>query len=258
MDLELEENNELNNNLSLEKNNQLNNNLNLEGNNLEIKENQNTFLNSMLWKTIDNGIDIGLRYLLPDYIENQVIELKDNLINYGLKEGISKSIKLAIETGRSVIGIATGNFENISQIESAIKNGGIIDSVSRLLDDVIDKTVSSGKIGKSIATIIKNGKDSILNNVEKNIESTLTKQVTGAKNLEGYIENWKKYYSSQDFRNMEKEYQKIEKEIKELVPIENTLNNAKTVETLHNLIKNNENKFKLSDEEIELAKKLSL
>lgn len=258
MDLELEENNELNNNLSLEKNNQLNNNLNLEENNLEIKENQNTFLNSMLWKTIDNGIDIGLRYVLPDYIENQVIELKDNLINYGLKEGVSKTINSAIETGKSVIGIATGNFENISQIESAIKNGGIIDSVSNLLDDVIDKTVSSGKIGKNIATIIKNGKDSILNNIEKNIESTLTKQVTSAENLEGYIENWKEYYSRQDFNNMEKEYQKIETEIKELVPIENTLNSARTIETLHNLIKNNENKFKLSDQEIELAKKLSL
>ena len=51
--------------------------------NLVKEKTQNEFLNSTLWKTINNGIDIGLRYLLPDLIEDEVIELKDNLINFG-------------------------------------------------------------------------------------------------------------------------------------------------------------------------------
>lgn len=58
--------------------------------NLVNEKNQNEFLNSTLWKTINNGIDIGLRYLLPDLIEDEIIELKDNLINFGLKDGIKK------------------------------------------------------------------------------------------------------------------------------------------------------------------------
>ena len=57
---------------------------------------------------------------------------------------------------------------------------------------------------------------------------------------------------------MEKEYRKIKTELKELVPIENTINNARNIELLHNLIKNNGQDFNLKQEEIELANKLSL
>ena len=46
-----------------------------------------------MWKTINSGIDIGIRYLLPDLVENEIIDLKDNLINLGLKDGIKKSAK---------------------------------------------------------------------------------------------------------------------------------------------------------------------
>ena len=57
---------------------------------------------------------------------------------------------------------------------------------------------------------------------------------------------------------MEKEYKKIKTELKELVPIENTINNARNIELLHNLIKNNGQNFNLSQQEMELANKLSL
>ena len=57
---------------------------------------------------------------------------------------------------------------------------------------------------------------------------------------------------------MEKEYKKIKTELKDLVPIENIINNARSIELLHNLIKNNGQDFKLTQEEIELANKLSL
>ena len=56
---------------------------------------------------------------------------------------------------------------------------------------------------------------------------------------------------------MEKEYNKIKSELKKLIPIENTINNARNVELLHNLIKNNGQNFNLTQEEIELANKLS-
>ena len=36
--------------------------------NLEKNNRREDFLNSTLWKTINNGIDIGLRYLLPDLV----------------------------------------------------------------------------------------------------------------------------------------------------------------------------------------------
>ena len=225
-------------------------------NSLEIK--QNNFLQSALGKAINNGINIGLRYLLPNWAEDKVIELKDNLLNYGLKDGISKTIQSVIDTGKSAIGIVTGNFENINQINEAVKNGGILDSVSEIFDSVLNKIYSSGKLNDTTLNLIKNGKNSILNNVEKNIESTLTTQITSSQRMEKYINSWKEYFQNKDFPGMDKEYKNIKTELKQLVPIENTINSARSIELLHNLIKNNGQDFKLTQEEIELANKLSL
>ena len=223
---------------------------------LEKSNTKENFLNSTLWKTINNGIDIGLRYLLPDLIEDEIVDLKDNLINFGLKEGIKKSIDSVIQTGKEAVGIFSGNFENIGQLQRAIKNGGVIDKVSDVLDTVIEKAEGAGKINRIVGNTIKKGKSALLSSVENNIESTLNDQISGVQRMDKYINNWKEYYNRKDFEGMQKEYKKIKNELKELVPIENTLKNARYVENIHNLIKNNGCNFNLCNEEIELAKNL--
>ena len=136
--------------------NTLDNNIEIN-NNLEIEKDQKNFLETTLGKTINTGIDIGIRSILPDFIEEQIIDLKDNLIKYGLKDGIKKSIDDAIDIGKSAIGIVSGNFENISQMQEAIKSGGIIDNVSGLLDTVINKVQSNGLINSTVARTIIQG-----------------------------------------------------------------------------------------------------
>ena len=235
--------------------NVLNNSIELN-NNLEIEKEQKNFLETTLGKTINTGIDIGIRAILPDYIEEQIIDLKDNLIKYGLKDGIKKSIDDAINIGKSAIGIVSGNFENIAQMQEAIKNGGIIDNVSSLLDSVINKVQSNGLINSTVARTIKQGKNSILNNVEKNIENTFNNQIKALNYTEKYIENWKNYFENKDFNGMEKEYKKIKAEMNYLAPIEKMINEARTIENLHMLIKNNGQDFNLTKEQMELAEKL--
>ena len=205
--------------------NTLDNNIEIN-NNLEIEKDQKNFLETTLGKTINTGIDIGIRSILPDFIEEQIIDLKDNLIKYGLKDGIKKSIDDAIDIGKSAIGIVSGNFENISQMQEAIKSGGIIDNVSGLLDTVINKVQSNGLINSTVARTIK------------------------------YIKNWKNYFENKNFNGIEKEYIKINKQINNLAPIEKMINEARTIQNLHNLIKNNGQDFNLTQEQIELAKKL--
>lgn len=228
---------------------------NLE-NNLEIK--QNNFLQSTIGKAINNGINIGLRYLLPNWAENKVIELKDNIFNYGLKDGIHKTIKSVIDMGKSAAGIVTGNFENINQINDAIRNGGIIDSVSEIFNSVLNKMKETGKINNTTYSLIINGKESILSSIEKNIESTLENQISASQKIDKYINNWKEYYNKKNFYGMEKEYKKIKTTLKDLVPIENTIKNARNIETLHNLIKNNGYNFNIKQEEFELANKINI
>ena len=232
-----------------------NNNLEVE-NNLTVEKEQKGFLESTLGKTINAAVDIGIRALLPDFIDEQIINIKDNLLEYGLGDGIKKSIDDAIDLGKSAIGIFTGDFENISQMQSAVKNGGLIDGVSSLLDTVVDKVSDAGLISNGVAETIKQGKDVILNNVESNIENTFSEQYSAIENIDNYINNWKDSFEKQDFDNMEKEYLKLEEQMQTIAPLTKTIEEAKTIELLHNLIKNNGQDFNLSQEQLELVEKL--
>ena len=103
---------------------------------------------------------------------------------------------------------------------------------------------------------IKDGKNIILNNVESNIEKTFTDQIKSSEYTNKYISNWKNYYEEKNFEGMDREYKKIKKELKNLIPIEKTINEARTIENIHTLIKNNGQNFDLPKEVFELAEKL--
>ena len=77
-----------------------------------------------------------------------------------------------------------------------------------------------------------------------------------AHKLLSYIDNWKNSFKNQDFAKMEREYKKLEKQLQQIAPIEKTINEAKTIEVLHNLIKNNGQDFNLTNEQLELAERL--
>lgn len=222
----------------MELNNEINNNINVEKNN---------FLNSVLGKTINTAIDIGLRAILPDLIENQVIDIKNALLQNGLKSGIDTAVNSAINLGKSAVGIVTGNFENMDQVRMAVGNGGIVDTVSNVLDKVINNTYKKGYIDKTVTSIIKNGKNVLLNNISNNIKSELDQQTNSVEKLEKYINNWKEYYNKEDFEGMTKEYNKIKTQLNKVVPLENILKETRKVETLHELIKNNGQNFNITE-----------
>lgn len=235
---------------------------NLEKNNLELNNNivnettQKNFLETTLAQTINTAVDIGIRAILPDFIDDQIINLKDNLLNYGLNEGIKETIDDAIDLGKSAIGIFTGNFESVSQMQNAVQSGGLIDGISSLLDTVVDKVKDAGLINRTVANAITQGKDIILNNLESNISNTFNEQYEAIDNINNYISNWKENFENKDFSGMEKEYKKIGRQLENIAPIENTINDAKTIQMIHDLIKNNGQNFNLSHEQLELIEKL--
>ncbi len=236
---------------------EISNNINLENNTKTVNvEEQKSFLETNLGQVINAGVDLGIRAVLPDFLEDDVIEIKDSIITDGFKEGVKTAIDNAVDMGKSFLGIFTGKFENISQIKEAVKKGGLIDSISDVLDWGIKKAKENKLIKSSTATIIKKGKNTILNNISNNIENNLDSQVESVEKIDKYITKWDEYYNEQDFTNMQKQYTKIEKELEKITPLESTINKARVVENLHNLIKNNGKNFNLSQEELELANKL--
>ena len=233
--------------------------INLENNQAELvtEQEQNSFLESSIGKAVDSALDVGLRMILPDFLEEGVLEVKDALFQGGFKEGVQTAIDSAINLGKSIIGVFTGKFDDMSQARDAVKSGGIIDGISSVLDKVINKTSSSGLINSTLASIISNGKDAILNSVSSKIENEFVEQIDGVSELSTYENNWKEYFENENFNGMEEEFNKIQDKLEELMPLEKLIRDVRTIENLHMLIKNNGQNFDLTAEQRELADMLN-
>lgn len=234
-------------------NNSLANNLNLSE---KVGELQNKFLKINWGEAINNAVDSGLKIILPDFIENEIISIKDAFVEGGLKEGIQTAIDTAINKGKEIIGIFSGDLKNISQAEAIVKNSDLITNVAKVLDNISDKLIKNDLLKEGIANLIKSGKNTILDYAEKNIDKVNKEQVKQITEIETAIENWEKYYKEQNFTKMQSEYKKIENRMEKIIPIQEIIEKAKTVENLHNLIKNNGKNFDLSEEQMQLAQQL--
>lgn len=223
--------------------------------NSEIQIEQNKFINTMVGQVVDKAIEMGLRTILPDIIENQVIDVKDALFENGIKGGIQTAVDSMKDFAKSSLGLVTGKFDNMSQVELVVKNGGIADTISDIIDNAVNKTYKNGYITKNISSLIKSGKNIILNNLTNNIKNEMNYQTNTLEKINKYINNWKEYYYKEDFSGMTKEMSKINTQLKNVIPLENTIKEARKIETLHNLIKNNGQNFNISKEELDLIEK---
>ena len=171
--------------------------------NIEVEKEQKNFLETTLGGIINTGLDVGIKFLLPDFIEDEVIQIKDSILKNGFKEGLNTAIDEAINLGKSALGIFTGKFDDISQMQKAIETGGIIDSISNGIDIGLNKISSNGKLNKNITNVIKKGKNLILDNISNNIEEMIVKQGNEINKFEESINNWKNAYENKDFNLME-------------------------------------------------------
>lgn len=218
---------------------------------------QNTFLETTFGQVINSAIDVGIRAILPNFLEDGIINIKDTLLKEGLSEGIQTVIKEGINLGKSVLGIFTGKFDDVGQMQTAIQKGGLIDSTSDLLDTILSKVQKNNLLPQNIVSTIKQGKNILLDSISKNIEKELTSQIEEMENINEYSDKWKEYFKEKDFNNMEKVYQKLEKSLKKIIPLEQTLKQAREIENLHQLIKNNGQNFNITEIEKQVAKKLA-
>ena len=230
---------------------------NLNDKNIELEKEQTSFLESTIGKVINTGLDAGIKYLLPDLIEDEVINVKDTIMENGLKEGINTAIDSALNLGKSFLGIITGKFENVNQIQKAVENGGIIDSLSGIFDNALNKINEKGKINENIINVIKEGKNIILDNISANIEDKLKKKNNKLNKFENNINDWKEAFNNQDFNKMEEKMKTIKEGLNQIIPIENIIKEARLIENIHNKIEANNKNFNISELEMEAAKALA-
>ena len=222
----------------------------------KLGELQEKFLESKWGQAIDKGIDFGLKVILPNTIEDDVIDIKNVFVREGLVEGIQKTVETGIKKGKEIVGIFTGNLEDMSQAEAIKENSDIISGISNVLENIVDKSMNDGFIKETLGELIKDGKKIILDYADKNIDKVNKEQVEKIQEMDEFIEDWNKAYQNQNFKEMQNAYTKIERRLEKIMPIEDIINKARKLENLHNLIKNNGKNFDLTEEQKKLAEEL--
>lgn len=224
-------------------------------NNEDLKQLQEGFLQSKVGQIVNSAVDFGLREILPDFVEDEVIEVKDALITGGLKEGIDTAVENAINLGKNIIGIFNENYKNIDQVENSLKKGELIEGISSSIDFIVNKLEDSKIISTNVSDLIKNGKNLILGNVNNNMQNEFNNELKALKKIEKYIKNWEKHYSEKNIEGLNTEFNKIKKQLKNIIPLENIINNVRKIENINKLIENT-NEFNFNEVYLDLAEKI--
>lgn len=191
-------------------------------------------------KTIDNIYNEILKAFLPDSIEDKVIEIKDKLGLSQLSQNVANFTKDLIYN------------KNEKDANRSISKLDIEKETSKIISGITDSyDLSINQVER-----LEKNKKTISNKVEQEINKEIKNYVNAFEKNNQNINEWKQFYNSKDFKNMDKVYKKIEKNMQNIVPIEEKIKEVRELENVHQLIKRKGGDFNLTNEELELTQKL--
>ena len=226
------------------------NNIVVLGNNLATA--QEKFMQSNLYDIFNIALDAGIRVALPEIVEDAVIDIKDALLENGLKDGVKQVWNNIKEFGKSAFGIATGKFDSVEQVQVATKTGGVLDTISKLFDFALDKAVDQEKISKSTRQSLKTKKNSIVKDIKNKVSENLEEQVTYVERIHEYSEKWQECFEKQDLKGMKNANKTMQKYLEKTLPLEDVLKKARKIEIIQKLVEST-GSFNITEEEKELA-----
>ena len=222
----------------------------------KISDIQGKFFESNFGQIINSVLDVGIRVALPDFSENMMIDIKNALFENGLKDGVKQIWTNIKEYGKSFLGISTGKFNNIDEIQKATKTGGILDTISSAFDFALEKSVENGKITRKARQSIKKQKNSMIKDMKKEILDEVDNQSLYIEKINQYKEKWQECFDNKDLKGMKNANKNIKKYMEKVVPLENLLSDSKKIDVIQSLVEST-GSFEVTKEEQELAKVLT-
>lgn len=145
-------------------------------NTLQNETNEKGFFDNILGKAINTAADVAIKAALPDFLEDQVIKIKDNLVENGLIDGIKKTIGDVVDFGKDILGLGKEETPTTERLQTIVKDGGILESASELWDYAVDKAKDSGLIKSKDAKTLSKGKKEFVEEFEKVLKNTIEEQ----------------------------------------------------------------------------------
>lgn len=221
---------------------------------------QKEFLDTTIGKIVDAGLDFAISTFVPDLIEKPVSKLKDKLLSWDFnkeKETISSGALEQTKKSEENSGKEVDIGNVVANLKDFLKEEKTINSFSKIIDAAIKELVDKDKISSNVSKMVKEGKNAVVEKIKEKIDHELDGQIVYVEELKEQTEKWKNYYQEKDIKNMKAVSKKIDSLMKDIMPIDTILTEAKQIQNLQQLIENNNNQFDLSSTQLELAKMLA-
>lgn len=222
----------------------------------EIKKDINIDLK--LPEMLDNALDIGLRAILPDFIEEDVIEIKNAFIQEGFIAGIEQIVKKIEDIINSIKSLFKGEFEDVDQIKKLVQKNGILSAGSSLIDTISKQLLDKKIISKKIYNMIKTGKNEILKALESELLKYYKEDENSLEKLKEDCQEWKENYTNKDYSKMKETMNKISKKIEQNKLIENIIKEARNIEKIEKYIEKSGSIENLSDNQKKFIENLTI
>lgn len=197
---------------------------------------------------------LGLRAILPDCIENQIIDFKNNIFKNGLLDGLKSVFENVVDIGKNILRMNNISVpDKIVNIKDSILNSDFINTIGKELGKSLDSLINLKDSNNDIYNIINDNKEIIISNFKSNLNEEFKFQNKLFYNINNEISNWKENLSNENYEGMEKSFKLIQQYNSKIMPIDNIVKDINYIESIHKLLANNNS---ISSEELELAQKL--
>ena len=224
---------------------------------MELTQNLPKEVKINLPKVTNNALNFGLKAILPDFIEEDIIQIKDSFINEGFEKGLEEAKEKAEEVWKSVKGVFTGEFDTVGEIQKLIQKNGMLDTASDLVDKITKLLLSKKIINKTTYNLIKTGKKEIINALEGELNNYYKVDNYDFEGLSEQIEKWQKNYNDSDYESMEKTAKTILNILDKVDQIEAVITKARNIQKVQKYIQEKGSKEKLTKAERKLIEAIN-
>lgn len=187
---------------------------------------------------------------LPD---NWSEEVKSGLEKIDLKEIGESVVETALKAGMKSLGMKTSTFNSLTSIFDAVKEGDL----KKGLDSGFNITIGMLKIPTNVKTLLKNGKDVVLDQVfEDELKIVMTKQKNTISRIDRKCVQMEEAFQKNDAKTLDRISKTLKTDLEKVMPIQDVIKRGQLMLNQYKLYKNKGNKA-LTQEEKDLCITLS-
>lgn len=217
---------------------------------ISITEQAGNILNGIS-SAFSNAVKKGTEKL--NFPENVGELVKESVGKIDLKEIGSSAVESALKTGMKNLGMKSSTFNNLKDIFDAVKSGNLKEG----LEAGLNIAISALKIPTTAKTLLKNGKNLILDQVfEDELKKLMEKQKNTISRIDKKCIQMEEAFKTNDTKTLDRVAKTLKTDLEKVMPIQEVITKGSTILNQYQLYKN-KGTIELSQIEKELCQQLA-